>query len=876
MKKYFFLSPGQRFLEKLRFGQKFLLVGVIFLVPIMALLWASYQRLSVDIAFTEKERTGLQAILPARLFLQTVQAQRGRAQLVLAGKENAGVAFAEAQKKADAAYEIFVAADAEHSLALQSAPAMNVIKAKWLEARGKATSVSWEESFVLHSAAAESLLNYIGTAADNSNLTLDPDVDSFYMQDALNQRLPKIAELAGKLRAKSALIAAQKRISAEDRLQVGIYLNYLNELVIGAMVGFDKAAKVNPLVNSEVVPASAKLAERAKGFKLKIESSLLNAKEIEVDPTQLFAQGTEVVDAAYGAFDVAQPLLDQFLLLRADRLRNELMRSLIVSVLAVMAALYFFLSFQSSVVSEIGKIRQGAERIAGGDFDFSFTSTAKDEISEIAHALEKVRADLKQQIETERRLANEVTRIKIALDNVSTGVMIADAERKVIYANHSVVRILKGAESAIRQLLPNFDAENMLGVNIDTFHKNPQHQADLLANLSKTHVANLMVGGRSLRVTASPVINAEGVRLGAVAEWLDRSAEVQVEQEVARVVNAAQQGDFEQRLSTHDKEGFFLQLAEGLNKLSEVTSSGLQDVANVLRYVAEGDLTHQIDAEYEGVFGQLKDDTNATVRQLVEVLGKIKEATQAIDIAAQEIAAGNQDLSARTEEQASSLEETSSSMEQLNATVRQNAENAHQARELAQSSNEGVVRGSTVVKQVVATMDEIQDSSHKIADIIGIIDSIAFQTNILALNAAVEAARAGEQGRGFAVVAKEVRNLAHRSADAAKEIKVLIKESVRKVESGAELVNEAGKTMDEVVRSFQQVAALVTEIASASREQASGIDQVTLAVGQMDDATQQNAALVEEAAAAAESLEEQARNLVQTVAMFKLNTSDYA
>jgi methyl-accepting chemotaxis protein len=337
------------------------------------------------------------------------------------------------------------------------------------------------------------------------------------------------------------------------------------------------------------------------------------------------------------------------------------------------------------------------------------------------------------------------------------------------------------------------------------------------------------------------------------------------------MVNAASNGDFHHRMNIEGKSGFFLDLSESLNHLSEVTRSGLTDVAGVLQKVATGDLTQKIDADYQGIFGQLKDDTNTTIERLREVVGRIKDATEAINIASQEIAAGNSDLSSRTEEQASSLEETSSAMEELNATVRQNAENARQANDLAKTSNAGVVKGGQVVKQVVVTMGEIQASSKKISDIIGVIDSIAFQTNILALNAAVEAARAGEQGRGFAVVASEVRNLAQRSATAAKEIKTLIAESVDKVESGAKLVQEAGTTMDEVVASFQQVAGLVTEIASASREQSSGIEQTTQAVGQMDEVTQQNAALVEEAAAAAESLEEQARGLVQTVSMFKLD-----
>jgi methyl-accepting chemotaxis protein len=287
--------------------------------------------------------------------------------------------------------------------------------------------------------------------------------------------------------------------------------------------------------------------------------------------------------------------------------------------------------------------------------------------------------------------------------------------------------------------------------------------------------------------------------------------------------------------------------------------------------MAGGNLSQTISADYAGTFGQLKDDTNATVLRLQEIVSQIKDATDAINTAAKEIASGNQDLSSRTEEQASSLEETASSMEQLTGTVKQNADNARQANELAGTAQQVAVKGGEVVSQVVDTMSAIHHSSTKIADIIGVIDGIAFQTNILALNAAVEAARAGEQGRGFAVVATEVRNLAQRSAAAAKEIKGLISDSVEKVETGNRLVDQAGRTMEEVVSSIKRVAKIMADISDASREQSAGIEQVSLAVSQMDEVTQQNAALVEEAAAAAESLEEQAHNLAQAVSVFKLD-----
>jgi methyl-accepting chemotaxis protein len=540
-------------------------------------------------------------------------------------------------------------------------------------------------------------------------------------------------------------------------------------------------------------------------------------------------------------------------------------------IVANLFALFLAVWLVRSIKRPMDVVVNTLRNVAQGDYSNHIDISRDDETGKVLQGLQSMQTRLGFEVAETKRVADEMTRIKIALDNVSTGVMIADANRNIIYTNKSVVRVLKGAEAAIRTQLPEFNAEKLVGTNIDSFHKNPAHQAGLLANLTQPHAANLEIGGRSLTGTANPVINERGERIGSVAEWLDRTLEVAIEKEVQSIVFAAAQGDFTKRLSTDDKEGFFQGLAIGLNQLLETAATGLQAVAHVLGALARGDLTQKIDGDYQGTFGQLKDDTNTTVERLREVVGRIKDATESINTAAKEIAAGNQDLSSRTEEQASSLEETASSMEELNATVKQNAENSRQANELAKSSNDIASRGGDMVKRVVVTMGEIQDSSKKIADIIGVIDSIAFQTNILALNAAVEAARAGEQGRGFAVVATEVRSLAQRSATAAKEIKSLIAESVDKVEGGAKLVQQAGVTMDEVVSSFQQVANLVTEISGASREQSSGIEQVTQAVSQMDEVTQQNAALVEQAAAAAESLEEQAQGLVQAVGLFKLS-----
>jgi methyl-accepting chemotaxis protein len=296
----------------------------------------------------------------------------------------------------------------------------------------------------------------------------------------------------------------------------------------------------------------------------------------------------------------------------------------------------------------------------------------------------------------------------------------------------------------------------------------------------------------------------------------------------------------------------------------------LREAIVIAETVASGDLSQEFATERDGDFGRLLSGMGEMEDMLTDVVTRIKASTDSIVVASGQIAAGNQDLSTRTEQQAGSLEKTAASMDELTGTVKQNADNARQANQLARSACEVAVKGGSVVGQVVDTMASINASSRKIVDIIGVIDGIAFQTNILALNAAVEAARAGEQGRGFAVVASEVRSLAQRSADAAKEIKHLIEDSVGKVDAGSALAGEAGRTMEQVVGSVKRVTDIIGEITAASRTQAQGIEDINQAIIQMEQVTQQNAALVEEAAAATQSLKDQAGSLSRVVATFKL------
>ncbi|OLI94476.1 methyl-accepting chemotaxis protein [Xanthomonas oryzae pv. oryzae] len=341
--------------------------------------------------------------------------------------------------------------------------------------------------------------------------------------------------------------------------------------------------------------------------------------------------------------------------------------------------------------------------------------------------------------------------------------------------------------------------------------------------------------------------------------------------EIKQLAQAAANGDFTARGNAEQFQFDFRVMVESLNTLMATADGNLQSLSGLLQSIAAGDLTARMSGDFHGVFAQMRDDANATATQLAEIVNGIKQSAVSIKGAASEIASGNQDLSQRTEQQAASLEETAASMEELTSTVKQNAENARQANQLAIGAASVASQGGEIVGKVVQTMSGIEASSKKIADIISVIDGIAFQTNILALNAAVEAARAGEQGRGFAVVASEVRTLAQRSSGAAKEIKELIDDSVQRVTDGSVLVHSAGTTMGEIVASVQRVTDIMGEISAASQEQSAGIEQVNQTVTQMDETTQQNAALVEEATAAARAMEEQAQQLTEAVALFRLS-----
>ena len=537
---------------------------------------------------------------------------------------------------------------------------------------------------------------------------------------------------------------------------------------------------------------------------------------------ELLAQ-IELLNEKYGVEEVA---------IAKNSISTARTLMLVIALLAIALAVVFGIYLINAITGALGNSVAAANRIAAGDLSGNIQADSTDETGQLLSAMGRMQDSL-------RAIVAEIKNI---------------VEAAALRGDFSVKMNLSGKAGygrELSELLNQLSAVSETGLNDVTRVATALANGDLSQRITKDYPG---VFGQTKNGVNSTVDSLSKI-VGEIQHIVDA---------------AANRGDFSIKLDLSGKAGYAKTLSELLNQLSCVTETGLNDVLRVANLLAKGDLTETIQADYPGTFGQVKLGVNGTVENLKVLVGEIVDATETINTASTEIAQGNTDLSQRTEQQASSLEETASSMEELTSTVKQNAENAKQANQLAIGASDIAGKGGAVVGQVVVTMDSINASSRKIVDIIAVIDGIAFQTNILALNAAVEAARAGEQGRGFAVVAGEVRNLAQRSAAAAKEIKALISDSVAKVEGGSKLVAQAGQTMEEIVGAIRRVTDIMSEITAASNEQSQGIEQVNTAITQMDEVTQQNAALVEQAAAAAEALQEQAQNLAVSVGTFKV------
>ena len=527
-------------------------------------------------------------------------------------------------------------------------------------------------------------------------------------------------------------------------------------------------------------------------------------------------------------------------------------------------------SHQRRLLSNPANLPHRAE-IAVGDLRFSINVSAiYDDFGDyVGNTLEW------SDVTEARRKADQAAAIYSMVENAGSAVMMCDENRTITYLNQSVKTLLKEHEAALAGLFPGFAVDGLLGRSIDIFHKRPEHQARLFKQLDKLPFkTEIEVGGLEFGLNLTALVDDNGKHIGNAVEWFDYNNRARYRREVQGLFQACQEGRLHHRGDVDALDDVYRPMMQNINQIVDAIVAPIRDIASKLERVAAGDLTARVTEDYQGDHGQLKHALNATLDSLNEILWQVRSSSDQIASGSSEVSSSAQALSVGATKQAASIEQITASITEMTEQTRQNAENATQANQLATAAGQLAVTGDESMKAMVTAMTGIDDSSKNISKIIKVIDEIAFQTNLLALNAAVEAARAGVHGKGFAVVAEEVRNLAARSANAAKETTTLIEGSIDKVRQGSDIASETAGALTRIVDSVQKVNDLVGEIAAASNEQAQGIAQINQGLKQVDHVTQQNTAGAEESASAAEELSGQAEHLRQLLDRFQLESRD--
>ena len=924
-------APGVRFMGNLRFELKALVICLMFVAPLVWVAWSDFSNKNINIAFSAKEIIGIEYNREVFPVFNLAQQLRRDASAAATG----GVAppsLAEVKTKLKAAQDQLAAVNTRLGGELGTAKAFDQVQKAFAAAEKAASPTA---VFEAHTAHIQSLVALLTFVTDSSNLTLDPDIDSYYLMDAVFFRIPDIVESSSKLRALGLELMKAGSITAERQRILNNALPIADFQIGNMRDGLGKAFAYNPDLTT-LVNANDTLEATAAFFAL-AHQSLVDGNDYSLENQKAFpALADKATAAQYALNDRMLTELEGLLKKRVAGFQSALHVGIAVLAIGLLLAAYFFYSFYLVTSRGLNSAKQHLMELAEGDLSNAPTvPETQDEIAQVLNSLitvhtvlgefQSAQAEMARQheagaldynmptnnlqgayqgmaqsintlvqshiavkmkvvdiisayssgnlevqmdrlpgqkariseamdrVQNAMMAASEAAtfnqRIRLSLDSLPVCVTVSNAEALLVHATPPAKELLKVFGGS------GFSTDAFYGNKLSTLFNNPDDALRFDQAVRSGETVDMEIQGRKLRLLARPVHNDSGTTIGRITQWIDRTEEIASEQEVAGIVSAAVNGDLSGRVDLTGKSGFFSTLATAMNQLLDVSEGVMNDTANALAALADGDLTHRITRDYAGLFGQVKASANSTAENLTRVIGEVREASDALTGAASQVSATAQSLSQAASEQAASVEQTTASIDVMSASIAQNSDNARVTDGMASKTNKEAADGGSAVSQTVTAMKQI-------ATKIGIVDDIAYQTNLLALNAAIEAARAGEHGKGFAVVAAEVRKLAERSQLAAKEIGDLASNSVATAE-------RAGKLLDEIVPSIQKTSELVQEIAAASSEQSESVVQIGGAMGQLSKATQQNASASEELAATSEELSGQADQLQQSIAFFK-------
>ncbi|MGH8136684.1 MAG: methyl-accepting chemotaxis protein [Steroidobacteraceae bacterium] len=810
------------FLGRLRLWQKLALLMAAMAVPAVLLGCFYFGQAAAGTRQAREELDGARYLKALGRVSGEILTHRGRAYAFLIGDKAQRTPVISQAAQVDRQILAVDAIDSEVGARLGVAAEWQAVKSEWASLESRTFQHTADEGDAAHVALAGHLARLAEDVGARSMTSFDPEESTRALVRVASDYAPDLLMFSGDMRRHAVRAATKGYLGGDDRMAIRTF----RDRQVALLETLDGTLEHLPAdVRAVLQPAADSARSTSDTFYALIQTKLLNAANVDVSGSEIHDAGVATHSALKNVSLASYDLLTSRVGQRLSRLSQR--RALTAGISGTLLGLAFVLGWliSRSLAQRLNQAVTGFDHIAAGDYGNPLELQGRDEAGELLRALDEMQGRLRTQLETERTVAAENSRIRQALDKASTSVVLADARHEIIYLNDTAQHTFVRSESEIRKLLPEFAAQRLRGSSLARLSSDPQREHRMLDSLVGPEVRERTVGALTLRKVISPVIGERGERIGTVVEWSDRTEEVAVEKQLQSMLSAVVDGDLTRRIALEGKTGFFAAASRSVNQLAD---------------------------------------------NMAEIVSLVKGAAGEVYRGSQEISTGNTNLQMRTEKQSASLQQTASSMEEMTTTVKQNADNAGQANQLAAAAREQAEQGGSVVGKAVHAMSDINDSARKIADIIGVIDEIAFQTNLLALNAAVEAARAGEQGRGFAVVATEVRTLAGRSATAAKQIKELIQDSVRKVEDGSVLVTQSGRTLEQIVASVKKVSDIVAEIAAASREQSAGIGQVNRAVVQMDDLTQQNAALVEQAATASQAMAQEAHALYQMMDGYRL------
>ncbi|GHF93358.1 methyl-accepting chemotaxis protein [Thalassotalea marina] len=850
-----------KLLGNVKLAYKLSLAFIMILIPLVITTFYLITNAMDNIDVAQSGREGIVVISPLKDVAKNIAQHRGASTALLSGDNTQGNKLTSIQQDVNRYFSAVNKALEETSyFSVESE--VNNVRRSWNDLASETTNLSLAESVNRHNRLIRDVLALIQLVADKSGLSLDAYLDSYNMVVASTNELPNLANYLGIARSQGTKVLALQTMDEQTKLAIYDRVTNASRVISSLEAGGARIFETNPEAAQKLRSQfNDTLAEAKKSIEL-INGQVIQTNSFIYDSDKYFSELSSTIDAVNNLNISVMAVLTDILTDRANAAETRLYTETTFILIVVAAACFIAFVIIKTAINSMDFAITTFGKIAEGQLDNKISTDNTDEFGQLLTAIDSMQQTLKDK-------QAEVGRLTSAVDGSTTNIMMADIDGNIVYANSAVVNMLRKREDQLRTVFSSFSVDNVVGANFDSFHKNPAHQRNLLGNpANMPYRTEITVAGLTFELIAVALKDEQGNHLGSSVEWVDLTEIKDAQNQIENLINDAISGQLDSRIETSKYEGFMKVLGDNINNLMNAVVNPITEAINVAQALSVGDLSKTMDGKFSGEFLALAEAMNGSIEKLSSMVDDIRNVSTNVFDSAREIAEGNNELSHRTESQASSLEETASAMEELTSTVQQNAENATEASRLSTVVMEKATNGGDVVKSAITAMSDINKSSNKIADIISVIDEIAFQTNLLALNAAVEAARAGEQGRGFAVVAAEVRSLAQRSAGAAKEIKGLINASVEAVGQGTKLVDETGQTFSELVTSIEEVGKMIRDIDSAGKEQSAGIGEVSAAVSQMDEMTQQNAALVEEAAASSKAMEDQAQSLLQQVAFF--------